>query len=76
MISPPKVTGVFYASNKDGISSSLVLIKGKYWRENEHIKGFTIVSISPEGVVFGKSGKTWFVPAPKGLYSLTHADGS
>ena len=72
----PEVAGIYHVSGKEDEHSSLVLINRKYYRQDEKINGFTIQEITSEGVKFSKNGSSYFVPAPKGLYSITHADGS
>ena len=73
---PLKVTGIYHVSDKAGENNALVLIHHKYYRINEKVKGFTIKEITAKGVVFVKDGANWFVPAPKGPYSITLADES
>ena len=72
----PKVAGIFHVLDKNGNDSSLALIDGQYRRQNETIRGYRIKEISPKGVIVDKNGTSLFLPAPKGLFSVTHTDGS
>jgi hypothetical protein len=50
------------------------VLGGKVCRTNDKIDGFTIVSISPAGVVVRRSGFKWTIDSPKPYYSSDQGD--
>ena len=70
----PKITGVLQISDIQGNSRMVAVIDGRRLGEEERVQGFTVREITKQGAILARGGSSWFVPAPKGQFTVVRAD--
>ena len=70
----PSLTGIMQIVRPDGVVYFQAVLNGKVCRTNDKIDDFSVVKISPAGVVVRRAGFKWTIDSPKPYYSTDRGD--
>lgn len=65
----PSLTGIMHVVSPDGDVYFQAVLNGRVCREKDKIDNFSIVKISPAGVVIRRAGFQWTIDSPNPHYS-------
>jgi len=66
----PILTGILRTTDAHGNTRSIAVINGAYLGEGERVSGFMVQKIREKGIILGRGGVRFSVPAPKVSFSL------
>jgi hypothetical protein len=70
----PTLTGIMQALDPRGAIYYRAVLNGRVCRVKDKIDEFTVVKISPTGVVVRRSGRNWTLDSPKPYFSSDQGD--
>ena len=70
----PSISGIIHVLDPLGSVYYQAVLDGRVCRKNDKIDSFTVVKISPTGVVVRRSGRNWTIECPIPHYSSDQGD--
>ena len=64
-VSKSRTSGVRVNGTLTGVDRSLAIVDGEYYSPGDEVSGMKLIEISPDGVIFERSGKRSFVEAAR-----------